>query len=324
MTSTKEGSVATHHENPRSTGSMDGDYYRKTSSAVNFSAEADELARCAALHLRTPHVQPAELIDFDPESNTLTTKRIVGQELFLTLWNPTGLLGQLRGQHMPDRETLFQHIEELGEWLALYHASSRRPGPGTRGNPSLTTSFHQKLNELAAARLLPRRQIERLRHRCIGPLGGTHDDTEGFSCRIHGDFIVYNLLLDQNLTLHVLDFGDTRIGNNLEDVARFYSQLWAMAQTSNERRHLFLPLLERFLLAYGLKPHITDTPCFQAMLAYNFVMHLNGQHSMAHLLSWNSRRELNQITKAGLRWVQKVWLSPVHDPKNTLLSITKK
>ena len=324
MTIINQTQIATKHENPRSTGNKGADAYCKTSNEINFNAEAAELARCARLNLRTPHIQPAELISFDVSANMLTTRRIMGDELFLALWNPTGLLGHLRGQQLPDRATLFQNIEELGQWLSHYHLSSKAPGAGTRGNPSLTSLFHQKLDDTASARLFSRRKIERLRHRCIGPLGGTHDDQGGFSCQIHGDFIVYNLLLDQELNLHVLDFGDTRIGNSLEDVARFYSQLWAMAQTNSERRRLFLPLLDRFLIAYGLTPDIVATPRFQALMAYNFVVHLNAQHSMTHLLSWNSRRELNQITQAGLHWVEKVWMYPSHRPKSNILSITKK
>ncbi len=48
--------------------------------------------------------------------------------------------------------------------------------------------------------------------------------------KIHGDFISYNMIRDYLYNIHIIDFADTRIGFNIEDVVRFWEHMWAMSQ----------------------------------------------------------------------------------------------
>src|SRR5690554_1207377 len=103
--------------NPRSTGIINHEFYRKHTQERSLAQEASELARCAELGIATEHVKPVRLVGYDANTNTLTTERVHGTELFHTLWNATYLLGRLRGHRLTNPDTVFSRIHELGQWL---------------------------------------------------------------------------------------------------------------------------------------------------------------------------------------------------------------
>lgn len=293
--------------NPRSTGIIGIDTYVKHTTEQSLEPEAKELGRCQQLGLATEHVQPVKLLNYDKANNRLTTRKVNGAELFHTLWNSSYLLGRLKGNRMPTPNYVMERIEELGSWLRLYHESSRVEKNSADGS-WLIAAFDQKVKDARDYHLLPEPTIKKIEARFGPELQRLADpdyfsDSELFQCKLHGDFVIYNIMIDDNQDLHVMDFGDTRESINLEDVARFYSSLWAISETNSYRKRLLKEAIERFLHAYGYGSGILDTEYFKCNLAYNFLTHLSGQHHMKHLLSWTSYREINQITRAGLRWI---------------------
>ena len=67
MLQESEGSVRA--VNPRSTGEITNEVYRKHSKELTLENEADELFRCTDLKIRTDHVFTTELVGYDKEKN---------------------------------------------------------------------------------------------------------------------------------------------------------------------------------------------------------------------------------------------------------------
>lgn len=296
--------------NPRSTGEMSSKTYSKHSKEISLELEAEELERCALESLYTRHIHTAELVSFDKENNILSTRRIDGNELFLTIWNPTSLLGKLRGKKLNDVGLMSSRLEELGTWLSLYHKSTSFPEKNGEAASWLHDSAVSKLNGIRENRLLSNKKINRIEQRLLSEIDKLNQpeylvENNINICKIHGDFIIYNMLIDNKSDIHIIDFGDTRVACNIDDVVRFYSNLWAIAHTNNWRKCIFLRVANDFLEAYGLDYEIVESPYFKAMMTYNFLIHLYGQFCMRNLLSFISNMELNQVTRAGLKWVDK-------------------
>jgi len=294
--------------NPRSTGTFSAEIYEKHTSQISLKPEALELARCRDLGIHTEHVNVVELMGFDETTNRLTTRKVEAQELFLKVWNSTYLLGRLKGNQLSDPKIIRARIIEVGSWLKKYHLSSIEETPKGADGSWLEADFHQKIKDIRQNRLIPESKLARIEKKFGAEISSLRKPdylsaNGAFPCRLHGDFTIYNILMDRQQNLHILDFGDTRISGNLEDLVRFYSGLWAIAQTNNSRRKLLGDLPGRFLKAYGVPPEITETPYFRCNLAFNFLTHLAAQNYMKDLLSWNSNREMSQITKVGLEWV---------------------
>lgn len=298
--------------NPRSTGFIDDHIYRKHTDQQSLAPEAAELKRCQSEELSTAHVQALTFVDFDEAANTLTTKRVMADQLFHTLWNSTYIIGRLRGNRLQNPEVIEDRIEELGAWLAKYHASSRQPEGACLQACWLEQALINKIQVIRDETSLSNQLLERIESHFRPILTKLNEPNfltsqNAFVCRVHGDFVIYNVMIDQNRDLHVADFGDTRMSGNLEDVARMYSSLWAIANTSQYRKRVLGSLPDRFLRGYGLNPNITATPYFKANLAYNFLTHYEGQNYMRTLglLSWTSDLEMSQISRTGMRWIKQ-------------------
>ncbi|NWN90431.1 phosphotransferase [Marinobacter adhaerens] len=294
--------------NPRSTGIVSSTTYEKHTLQQSLMLEAQELERCQQLGIHTGHIFPVRLIDFNEQENQLTTERVSGNELFLTIWNATYTIGRLRGHTLSGMDIIIDRITELGRWLRKYHNSSADSLPKDSDGSWMEAEFHRKIDDIRKSRLIPQAKLVKIEHKFGSELSklrqpGYLSANRAFPCRVHGDFLIYNILIDNQHNLHILDFGDTRISGNLEDVSRFYSSIWAIAQTNRTRRKLFGDLPQRFLRAYGVSPEVINTPYFRCNLVYNFLTHLEGQHYMRDFLSWNSNREMTQITQAGMKWV---------------------
>jgi hypothetical protein len=294
--------------NASSTGTLSSYTYTKHTLERSLKPEAMELIRCRHLNVQTTHVKAIELVSFDEAENHMTTTKVIGQALFYTLWNPTNLLGRLQGHRLQNPDTLVSRIAEIGTWLRKYHDSSAGLAPEGADGRWLATEFAQKIREIRASDLMPGPKLKKIEQKYSAELQKlTAPDylplNNAFPCQIHGDFVLYNVLVDSQQNMHTLGFSKTRISSNLEDVARFYSTLWAIAQTNRTRRSLFHELPARFLKAYGLPPLIAESPYFRANLVYNFLADLKAQHDRRKELSWNTNREMSQITSAGMKWV---------------------
>jgi len=294
--------------NASSTGAPSSNTYTKHTSERSLKPEAMELIRCRHLNIQTTHVKAIELVSFNEAENRLTTKKVIAQDLFHTLWNPTHLRGRLQGHRLQSPDILVRCITEIGTWLRKYHDSSAGLAPEGASGSWLVTEFEQKIREIRASNLIPESKLKRIEQKYIAELQKlTNPDylplNNAFPCQIHGNFVLYSVLVDSQQNMHILDFRKTRISSNLEDVARFYSSLWAITQTNRTRRNLLGELPARFLKAYGLPPLISESPYFRINLAYNFMAHLLAQHSSRKRLTWSSNREMSQITNAGMKWV---------------------
>jgi len=294
--------------NPRSSGVVTAETYSKTSKEISLAVEASELQRCAALDLGPAYIHTAELVSFDKETNTLATKKIAGRDLFLTMWNPTSLVGKLRGKRLDNAEVLLSRVAGTGKWLSQYHQTTTQNEGGAEASKWLTESFLSKTKGIRDNNLMNPEKLARIEKRFLGEIANLADSDYRLQnnlslCQIHGDFIVYNMLVDANDEIHIIDFGDSRIAANVDDVARFYSNMWAIAQTNGMRKKAFGQTLVNFLSAYGLEESAVETPYFEAMMAYNFLIHLYGQFIMRDLLSFYSNYELGLVTQAGLKWI---------------------
>jgi Ser/Thr protein kinase RdoA (MazF antagonist) len=296
--------------NPRSTGVSTSTTYEKHTKQKSLRYEAEELARCHQLKIQTEHVFTVQLLDFNEQDNRLITEKVLGEELFHTIWNPTSLLGKLKGISFSDQDTVISRVIETGSWLRKYHESSAGSVPDDANGSRLEVQFRKKVDDIRKNQLIPVSKLNQIENKFSSELSKTYRKdylakNNAFPCRIHGDFLIYNMMIDRNKNLHVLDFGDTCISGNIEDVARFYSALFAIAKTNSIRNKLLGHLPSSFLQAYGLPVKIVETPYFQCNLAYNYLTHLAGQFFMRDMLSWQSNREMSQITRAGLKWVYK-------------------
>lgn len=292
--------------NPRSTGLFDEQTYTKTTDEKPLTAEANELERCSSLSLSTEHVLPVKLASFDEATNSLTTHFIQGEDLFLALWNPTSFLGRI----IKTDTTALQHINELGQWLAKYHASEPHTDKADSSADWLINSFGKKLKYVRDHDLLSKDVVYEIEKQFVPEIEKTknisycNENAIQFS-RIHGDFIIYNMLKDKHNNIHILDFADTRIGTTIEDIARFYQNILSISGTSGHREPIFTKVSNDFLKSYGLPPETVESQYFKAIMCYNAIIHVTGGHYMRNMVSYSSKRALEKITKAGLHWLYR-------------------
>ena len=296
--------------NARSTTVINGDQFIKTSNELDLNIEARELQRCKDLDLTTPHVMPVEFLNFDQSSNELTTKFIQnGQTLFNKLWNESSLVAYLRSNRL-DFSTLLERMEEIGKWLSNYHKSTTYPEHGPVVSANILTDFRSKLNFALHNHLLDEQFIARLENRYlpeIEKLVDTEYQIENHIrlCRVHGDFIAYNMFVDQNWNISILDFADTRIGASIEDVVRFCDLFFALSQTSSIRKNIFPTAIKSFLNGYQIPADIYTSPFFKSIRVLNGIIHLISEHYIRpYIISLLiTKLELKRITRASLKWI---------------------
>ena len=96
--STSQGAMRGRlRSNASSTRILSSNTYTKHTLERSLKPEAMELIRCRHLNVQTTHVKAIELVSFNEAENRLITKKVIGQELFHAVWNPTNLLGRLQG-----------------------------------------------------------------------------------------------------------------------------------------------------------------------------------------------------------------------------------
>lgn len=295
--------------NPRSSTYIDNLIFKKTTNQQSLENEAHELERCKKLNLRTHHIIPTEFEGFEKDSNTLSTKLIDGKELFHILWNSTYLLGKLRGNRLPNINILLDRFNELGQWLRLYHDSSISSDGYDAGLEWISEDILRKIEYIENNKLLKKDKIKRILRYTESLYKelerSTLQSSSGlFQCRVHADFIVYNILVDKELDFHVLDFSDVRLGCCLDDVVRFYSGLYAMSRTNRMRNRVLGNLLSTFLSGYGYSPEITSHPYFKLVMLYNFLIQFCVKHNMRNMHSFVSRLEVSSITRVGHDWIK--------------------
>lgn len=288
---------------PRSVGTIQTGIYTKSAN-LNLEEEAVELERCGRLSLQTPHVRPIKLIQYDSANNLLLTKYIEGESLFNLLWNRTSIMRSFFANAIPD-DTLLLRIKEIGTWLALYHDSWKVGGDRIEATQWLADSFRRKMKCLSERRIVNDellRKLEEILESLPEKLGNAAGLKIG---KIHGDFIAYNLLYDHSGNVYILDFGDARVGFNLEDVVRFWEHLWVMGQTSRWRMEFFTNACEAFVSGYGIGEAVVKQEEFVVLRAYNALTNFLAFHVSSEFLNWRSRRITSQMTNSSFAWVQR-------------------
>lgn len=301
-------------QNPRSTSMVEGDYFTKTSSELNLSKEAMEIERCKRMGIQTEHVKPLEFIKFDAALNQLVTRYIPNaQSLYNKLSNGTSLIGLLRGKKQ-DPDLLISRVEELGQWLKMYHDSTDYPDHAQDAGYNLLNMFKEKINFVRQNKILDEDFLSRLDEHFSKELTAfqSANNTCIKICRIHSDFNSYNIIINEDMTIHIVDFGDTRIGISLEDVGRFYEHIWAMSQTSKRRKKIFTEALSVFLKAYGIEQETLDMPFFRSIRALNAIIHLISEYYNRQFLHGSiiTKLELRRITNKSLMWISREISTP--------------
>ena len=305
--------------NPRSVTYINEEYFIKCSENVSLKNEALELQRCKAVMTQNRHILVPEMFSYESSSNCLTTKYICSTENFFNiLWNGTSIIGKLKrnGINIP---IFIERMHELGLWLKDYHISSHYPDFNVDSTTNIVNAFRKKIEKLKSYKLFNEYFLDRILFCFIPSLENLKSLTDSpisrnEFCQIHGDFIAYNMLVDLDWNIHVLDFGDTRIGSPFEDICRFYELFWVIGRTNPFRKKIIDKALSVFIKAYGLPKNINSNPIFRSIRAFNAITHCLAEYEQRQKSSNSmvSNFELKLITYVSLFWVAKDVNFPVN------------
>jgi hypothetical protein len=299
-------------KNPRSTSTIKSELFIKTSSQLSLVNEANELKRCQESAIRTPHVRALDLVAYSEHDNRLTTRFVPdGLSLYNVLWNGTGLFGFLKRLRW-DVPLILTRMEEIGCWLRLYHGSTEAEGRGAEALENLQDLYLSKIESAKRLGILRETFLAGVVNRFVEEIKNAadpayHEKRLVRFCRIQGDFAVGNMLVDPDWQIYILDFADSRIGVTLEDVARFYEQVWAISQTSRRRAGFCSQILDAFLRGYGAPLGIERTAFFKALVGYNGLISCITEFTTAPYIRSQilTRIELKRLKNATLRWMSR-------------------
>ncbi len=300
------------HQNPRSTIKITGNHFIKTSDELNLKNEARELERLKSLNIDSQHIYVPEFLNYNSQSNELTTRFIPScQSFYNMMWNNSSLIGFIRGKRL-NKEKLFQRIEELGQWLKAYHNSTNNSSMHDKSFEHLLSMFNSKINAIKKHKILNKNYLKKIKEFYF-PLINKLADIKYLEqnnitiCRIHGDFIVLNMLVDDAFNIHIIDFADTRIGFCIEDIGRFYSLLKTMEKASILNRKTFNTASNIFLESYGFKKRAAIAPVFSAIQALNALINCLTEFATKKYIKgqYLTRLELKLLTKVSLKRVSK-------------------
>lgn len=301
-------------ENARSTTHRSAKAFVKTSQELSLANEASELKRCEESRICTPHVRTPECLGFEESTNRLITRPVHGsQTLFNRLWNETSIAAKCCRRGI-DLDTFFFRIEEIGRWLGMYHGTTDHSGEASTVSQVLLQTFRAKFDYVRVNRLLDEPFLEHLESKLcseIEKLGDSkyQQDNSVRFCRVHGDFIANNMVVDEGWNIYILDFADTHVGASTEDIGRFYQLFWAMSQTSAFRRQIFSKALDIFLHSYGFPKGIHDSPLLKSIRALNVIIHLISEHSARPYIRRQilTRLSFKRISTLSIRWLKGEW-----------------
>lgn len=200
----------------------------------------------------------------------------------------------------------------IGKWLKTYHESSFFPDKAPIATDALLTLFNNKIEAISKNNLLKNTFLLKLKELYFPEIEKLADPKYNERhqiriCQIHGDFIAYNMLVNNNMDIHILDFADTRIGAAIEDIGRFYELLWAIEKSSLLHKKTFSKARKVFLHSYGIEESILSTKLFSAIRALNGLIHCISEFSQKKHMSGQllTRMELKFITRVSLNRMTK-------------------
>ncbi len=292
--------------NPRSTTAVreaGGGLYHLKQAEHSLAAEAAALAEAGRVE-DVPEVRAVELVGFDVPRNVLVTGHAAGTSLFNRVWNSTSLLA-LRPR--PGAIALAT-FERLGRWLAAFHRRGGAAPPEARRRAEgwLRQSFESKLARIAeeAAPPLDLRLSAAVLSRVERDLAGGAFAAEPVR-RLHGDFCLVNLLAAGDGTVRVLDFGDTREGFGLEDVARLWTSVWELSRCGARRRRALAPALPRLVAACGRPEDAAESPAFRLLRLWNAVSKAGESVVAGRSYGLSTRWIHRRLLRAHLAWLRE-------------------
>jgi hypothetical protein len=296
--------------NPRSTTEGRAQLFTKSSRELSLEGEAEELARCRERSIRTAHVSTPELLGYDPATNTLTTALVPeSQSLYNAFWNGTSLLRRLLGRGV-EEQLVCSRVREIGAWLRLYHDESSGGCDGTAAGRQLGESLEAKVATVRRYGLIEEDLLSRVQAFCLGEFSRVADlpylaANGAVLCRVQGDFIASNLVVDAEFRVFVTDFADTHVGVSIEDLGRFCEQLLALSRCGAYRRGLFEEARREFLEGYGAIPDLCRTPLYKAVVFLNVLISLITEYTTRRYISRQllTRYELKRLAKATFTWM---------------------
>jgi len=169
----------------------------------------------------------------------------------------------------------------LAAWLRGFHAEARKGQEANGGGVSRALEFLEQ-STFAALDHISRSGRSPLSSCLNGILQRyfrkvfDRSEWETFPTgRIHGDFIPGNMIVERSGRMRIFDFGDTRDGFLIEDVARFCYSLREIAGCGWRRKVVFRAAAHGFLEAYAdAGAAFANSAAFQALSLWNALIRL--------------------------------------------------
>jgi aminoglycoside phosphotransferase (APT) family kinase protein len=275
----------------------------KTSSE-DLSVEADALRE--ANHSRTVNgVSALPLVVYDRSRNVLITEYVDGSSLFNLAWNQTALVRAYRRR--PSR--VAPTVLAVARWLDEYHRTAC--GDAARRSDCLGWIRRSLDSKLARLReVSPRVVSEASAHLIRVKFSEALEDPIWSSlpvCRIHGDFCHANVIVREDGSCVVVDFGDSRVGFALEDVVRLWASMWEITRCGTYRHRLLSPILPQILSANRLSPPIFESPAFVALRAWNAVTKMLQAAANREHLSITTRSMVSRLAAKHQHWLWEAY-----------------
>jgi tRNA A-37 threonylcarbamoyl transferase component Bud32 len=298
--------------NPRSVTAAEEMRFKKRSTTLSLKEEADELNRCRRLSIQTEHVRVPDLINYDQETNTLTAEFIPNsRSLYNALWNGTSFPLRMIGKNL-EKEMTFSILWEIGKWLRLYHETTDYPDSAKNVARDLMAVLKEKVAYISEHYLLPPAFLNSIDYYCRGEFEKICDPAYRQAnnlklCRVQGDFIASNILLNDLHHIFIADFADTHIGVSAEDIGRFCEQVLAISQCGAYRKKFFETANKAFLNGYGLPEYYGECRFFKAVVMLNGLISVITEFTTRPYISRQlfTRYELKRLMAATLEWMAK-------------------
>ena len=197
-------------------------------------------------------ISPVRSVQYLPDRDMLLLEHLDDvQDGFNWVWNQSSWIPYNRqASHLAPEEV----GTRVGKWLKAFHDATTCESPdGSGGAPSI---IQRALERCKRLEVCPR--CSRLRP-LLGETGALltrwatkcHAWAVGPTGWIHGDLHLNNVGITPDGHITVFDFGESRMGCQLEDVIRISHELRMIAGTTAKRRRYLTRFINALLDAYG-------------------------------------------------------------------------
>ncbi len=287
---------------------IDGRDFHFKWSKLDLTIEAEQIQLANRIS-NFGYVNAIKLIHFDKQKNVLITEHIEGGSCFNPIWNNYTWRRFLKTHpKVPWGERLI----ELTQWFSSYHNLTANSDSELieKCKCSLKVLIIAKINQIKASTYSP---LSHEQCEYILKYIELHFDKGCWESlpigNIHADITLVNILLDHNSKLHIIDFGDSRLGFFLEDFVQLWSCVWEIAVCS--RRKNLHETLTSMLDAFNTKSQhsveiSTSSPEFKILRLYKA---LNRVYENCHYFYKNKTIPLStryvhkKMTKHHLKYI---------------------